>query len=578
MIFGRLRLIGAVLVIGMTGCQWSSDGSVTDRKPTKTDGRAAMNAWNSEEGNANDLDTSIISSDAFAALVVKPQRLLSQSWAQDEKIKAGLLAVVDRLGFSPMDCKTMLVAISPPQAPEDIPMVGRMDFETPIDLSSIAQEFGDALSLIEEEGVSYFVTSDQKMAYRSAGEGVIYFGELKRLRQLEQKSSAAGALARRLRGIELSGDATLLVDFAPIRPLLAQAASMTQQPFAGPSPEEEGVPLEKLLAQLDSLSMSLDTAAEEVVVAEMDLGDSELAAQIAASSKKQISQFKIIGPLALSAALSGVPDDVSSAVSTLLYGVLGGLKITSSDNQVVAKLRLPNNIADQFQVLLAYAGQLQLQEERSESFAVLGNALAEVLEQGYVPPSIEDHPEWFDADGQSKLSWRVHLLPLLGEAELHAKFKLDEDWDSEHNLELLEEIPEIFQSVEGSSQSSFLGFGGEGMSMASGMLHKPDDLKDDADLTIMLMDVGDRLAVPWTQPIDLLSLDVEKLAEIADDTSGKIQVITVSGKKRTLQKRLSLEQLQAMLSIAGGEEVLDSVFESETPIPSFPSGAAASPF
>lgn len=578
MIFGRLRLIGAVLVIGMTGCQWSSDGSVTDRKPTKTDGRAAMNAWNSEEGNANDLDTSIISSDAFAALVVKPQRLLSQSWAQDEKIKAGLLELVDRLGFSPMDCKTMLVAISPPQTPEDIPMVGRMDFETPIDLSSIAQEFGDALSLIEEGGVSYFVTSDQKMAYRSAGEGVIYFGELKRLRQLEQKSSAAGALARRLRGIELSGDATLLVDFAPIRPLLAQAASMTQQPFAGPSPEEEGVPLEKLLAQLDSLSMSLDTAAEEVVVAEMDLGDSELAAQIAASSKKQISQFKIIGPLALSAALSGVPDDVSSAVSTLLYGVLGGLKITSSDNQVVAKLRLPNNIADQFQVLLAYAGQLQLQEERSESFAVLGNALAEVLEQGYVPPSIEDHPEWFDADGQSKLSWRVHLLPLLGEAELHAKFKLDEDWDSEHNLELLEEIPEIFQSVEGSSQSSFLGFGGEGMSMASGMLHKPDDLKDDADLTIMLMDVGDRLAVPWTQPIDLPSLDVEKLAEIADDTSGKIQVITVSGKKRTLQKRLSLEQLQAMLSIAGGEEVLDSVFESETPIPSFPSGAAASPF
>ena len=578
MIFGRLRFLGSVLVIGMTGCQWSSDGSVTDRKPNKTDGRAAMNAWNSDEGNANDLDTSIISSDAFAALVVKPQRLLSQSWAQDEKIKSGLLVMVDRLGFSPMDCKTMLVAISPPQTPEDIPMVGRMDFETPIDLSSIAQEFGDALSLIEEEGVSYFVTSDKKLAYRSAGEGVIYFGELKRLRQLEQKNSASGALARRLRGIELSGDAPLLVAFAPIRPLLAHAASMPQQPFAGPSSEEEGVPLEKLLAQLDSLSMSLDTAAEEVVVAEMDLGDSELAAQVAASSKKQISQFKIIGPLALSAALSGVPDDVSSAVSTLLYGVLGGLKITSSDNQVVAKLRLPTNIADQFQVLLAYAGQLQLQEERSESFAVLGNALAEVLEQGYVPPSIEDHPEWFGADGQSKLSWKVHLLPVLGEAELHARFRLYEDWDSEHNLELLEEIPEIFQSVEGSSQSSFLGFGGEGMSMASGMLHKKDDLKDDADLTIMLMDVGDRLAVPWTQPIDLPSLDVEKLAEIADDTSGKIQVITVSGKKRTLRKRLSLEQLQAMLSIAGGEEVLDSVFESETPIPSFPSGAAPSPF
>ena len=578
MIFGRLRFLWAVSVIGMIGCQWSSDGSVTDRKPTKTDGRAAMNAWNSDEGNANDLDTSIIASDAFAALVVKPQRLLSQSWAQEERIEAGLLAMVDRLGFSPVDCKTMLIAISPPQTPGDIPMVGRMDFETPIDLPSIAQEFGDSLSLIEEDGVSYFVTSDQKMAYRSAGEGVLYFGELKRLRELDQKSSTTGALARRLRGIELSGDATLLVDFAPIRPLLAQAASMTQQPFSGASSEEEGVPLDKLLAQLDSLSMSLDTAAEEVVVAEMDLGDSELAAQIAASSKKQISQFKIIGPLAVSAALSGVPDDVSNAVSTLLYGVLGGLKITSSDNQVIAKLKLPANTVDQFQVLLAYAGQLQQQAERSERFAVLGNALAEVLEQGYVPPSLEDHPDWFDADGQSKLSWRVHLLPLLGEAELHARFKLDEDWDSEHNLELLEEIPEIFQSAEDSSQSGFLGFGGKGMSMASGMLHQTDDLKDDADLTIMLMDVGDRLAVPWTQPTDLPSLDIEKLAEIADDTTGKVQVISVSGKRRTLRAGISLEQLQAILSIAGGEEVSDSVFESETPIPGFQPGGATSPF
>ena len=66
MIFGRLRFLGSVLVIGMTGCQWSSDGS--DRP------KAEQNGWPSGHECVNndratlDLDTSIISSDAFAAL------------------------------------------------------------------------------------------------------------------------------------------------------------------------------------------------------------------------------------------------------------------------------------------------------------------------------------------------------------------------------------------------------------------------------------------------------------------------------------------------------------------------------
>lgn len=44
------------------------------------------------------------------------------------------------------------------------------------------------------------------------------------------------------------------------------------------------------------------------------------------------------------------------------------------------------------------------------------------------------------------LSWRVLLLPYLNEQELFAKFKLDEPWDSSHNLKVLEEhpIPKVF--------------------------------------------------------------------------------------------------------------------------------------
>src|SRR5262245_13369223 len=44
----------------------------------------------------------------------------------------------------------------------------------------------------------------------------------------------------------------------------------------------------------------------------------------------------------------------------------------------------------------------------------------------------------YDKSGQKLgLSWRVALLPLLGEESLMREFNLDESWDSEHNKKLI---------------------------------------------------------------------------------------------------------------------------------------------
>jgi hypothetical protein len=47
------------------------------------------------------------------------------------------------------------------------------------------------------------------------------------------------------------------------------------------------------------------------------------------------------------------------------------------------------------------------------------------------------------------LSWRVGLLPLIGESDLHGQFKLDEPWDSEHNKKLIDKMPEVLKSPRG---------------------------------------------------------------------------------------------------------------------------------
>jgi hypothetical protein len=52
-------------------------------------------------------------------------------------------------------------------------------------------------------------------------------------------------------------------------------------------------------------------------------------------------------------------------------------------------------------------------------------------------------------DGKPLLSWRVLILPQLGEEELFNEFRLDEPWDSPHNIELLPRMPSAFAPPPG---------------------------------------------------------------------------------------------------------------------------------
>lgn len=53
-----------------------------------------------------------------------------------------------------------------------------------------------------------------------------------------------------------------------------------------------------------------------------------------------------------------------------------------------------------------------------------------------------------DASGTPLLSWRVALLPFFGEQgqKLYDQFKLDEPWNSENNLKLLDQMPSVYAS------------------------------------------------------------------------------------------------------------------------------------
>ncbi len=109
-----------------------------------------------------------------------------------------------------------------------------------------------------------------------------------------------------------------------------------------------------------------------------------------------------------------------------------------------------------------------------------------------------------DKQGRPLLSWRVTLLPYIDETELYEEFKLDEPWDSPHNLKLLNKSPSIYRTPGSSAKpemAQYLAPVGRGTVWEKRTRLR--DIRDDMSNTILLVEVNDEASVPWTKPEDL---------------------------------------------------------------------------
>ncbi|QDT76675.1 Anaphase-promoting complex, cyclosome, subunit 3 [Gimesia maris] len=106
---------------------------------------------------------------------------------------------------------------------------------------------------------------------------------------------------------------------------------------------------------------------------------------------------------------------------------------------------------------------------------------------------------------KNQLSWRVSLLPMIGQYKLYEQFHLDEPWDSLHNLKLLEQMPALYQSagVTRPGYTSIMTFNGERTPFQDSTSSRLRDASDGLENTILCVQAGADQAVPWTKPVDL---------------------------------------------------------------------------
>jgi hypothetical protein len=163
-------------------------------------------------------------------------------------------------------------------------------------------------------------------------------------------------------------------------------------------------------------------------------------------------------------------------------------------------------------------------------------------------------------DGKPLLSWRVLLLPFLGDDELYEQFKLDEPWDGPHNIQLLTQMPSIYGPYRNTptkdGMTYFRVFVGPGAAFEGTKGLTRDDFSDGTDNTFLIVEAWD--PVPWTKPEELPydpDGPLPRLGGIIKD--GSFRALYADGSVHQIPKDIREDTLRAFITRNGGGRIED---------------------
>ncbi|MEZ6140294.1 MAG: DUF1559 domain-containing protein [Zavarzinella sp.] len=163
-----------------------------------------------------------------------------------------------------------------------------------------------------------------------------------------------------------------------------------------------------------------------------------------------------------------------------------------------------------------------------------------------------------DKAGKPILSWRVQILPYIEQENLWRQFKMDEPWDSKHNLAVVEKygMPKVYANPRvkvKENYTTYLMLDGKGTLGESAVGKKM--FRDITDgLSNTLLTVESSRGAFWTQPQDI-PIDFEKdVIDISEVFGDQVLVGFADGAVRALNwKNLSQTTKKALLTKNGGE-------------------------
>ncbi|MEI8380118.1 MAG: DUF1559 domain-containing protein [Planctomycetota bacterium] len=160
------------------------------------------------------------------------------------------------------------------------------------------------------------------------------------------------------------------------------------------------------------------------------------------------------------------------------------------------------------------------------------------------------------ADGKSGLSWRVHILPMIGEAVLYQQFNLDEPWDSETNKKLIEKMPKIFEVKEADQgKTSFHLLTGPGAPFADDATPSIAQFTDGTSSTLLVVEAAADTAEIWTKPGGLDFDPKNPIKALGTLLENEFIAVMADGSARAISKSINPETLRRLIQHQDGEAI-----------------------
>ncbi|MGB0599970.1 MAG: DUF1559 domain-containing protein [Rubripirellula sp.] len=372
------------------------------------------------------------------------------------------------------------------------------------------------------------------------------------------KQESRGTLATMAASIPQKGTLTAMTLIEPVRPMLNGLLQMQTEQIPAPFRGFTRMPdlIDVVLVRLDLQDP------EEGMKLVMVAGDEAKADECLATMKQgmQAAQEMILAQMSQGVNLD---DPVGRATGQYMQRLsdhyIGMMTPKQDGRRLMIKAKASQGMAVQGVLVGLLLPAVQAAREASRRMSSSNNMKQIGLAIHNYHSAYRKMPQNITGeDGTVLLSWRVAILPFIEELDLYREFKLDEPWDSPHNIKLMEKMPAVLKHPAiptAAGTTVYQRPAGKAFMPADGEL-RFRDVTDGLSNTIMVVESLGQGAEPWTKPSDIQLDSDQPLEALQDGTREGFNVLLADGAVLYLTNSIDPVTFKALLTRAG-QEIVD---------------------
>jgi hypothetical protein len=472
------------------------------------------------------IDLTYVQPDAFAVVVAHPRAFFEAPEMELFPREVVTAAVMKEAGVDPAKIDRVVISIANFNPPREPSVAGVAYFSEPLDPNLALGQIKARAKRISAAGKEYWVAAPPlSIAFYLPDDRTIVMAPEPVLKQmLAGRPAADNPLLRRLKATDFSANAVAVVSLDAVRDQVT--GLMAQVPPLPPQFQQ--------FTKIPELTSAVEVRAQIGGSPDLQWTFHARDAQSATQLERLINEAVAIGKELILAQMGqqfqGDDDPVQLAAAQYMRRFVNHIaalvKPVREGEKVTITVATQGGWATAGVLVALLLPAVQAAREAARRNASINN----MRQIGLALLNYHDIYKSFppravvDKQGKPLLSWRVKILPYVEENELYKQFRLDEPWDSEHNKELLSQMPAVYRNpnLPDDTKTNYLVPVGDDTIFSGDEGARLHDIRDGTSKTIMVLEVDADRAVPWTKPDDYEVDADEPLAGLGHIRAGGI--------------------------------------------------------